>query len=116
VLALAVLVGLLWLLGLAVLGYLRVDDVVPLPEVRGVPIPTWLLVGGALAGLAVAFVARIVNGMAARRRARSAGRSLRERVEVVGRVLVLEPVEAELEARARLCAAIKTAQRRQTRR
>jgi GTP-binding protein EngB required for normal cell division len=116
VLALTVLVGMLWLLGLAVLGYLRVDDVVPLPEVRSVPIPTWLLVGGALAGLVVAFVARIVNGMAARRRARSAGRSLRERVEVVGRVLVLEPVEAELEARARLCAAIETAEGRPTRR
>jgi hypothetical protein len=31
-------------------------------------------------------------------------------------VLVLEPVEAELEERARLCAAIETTQRRQTRR
>jgi hypothetical protein len=116
VLALVVLVGMLWLLGLAVLGYLRVDDVVPLPEVRGVPIPTWLLVGGALAGLVVAFIARIVNGMAARRRARSAGRSLRERVEVVGGVLVLQPVEAELEARRRLCAAIETARGSPTRR
>ena len=115
-LALVVLVGFLWLLGLAVLGYLRVEDVVPLPEVRGVPIPTWLLGGGAVAGVLLAFVARIVNGAAARRRARSAGRALRERVEVVGRVLVLEPVEAELEAHARLCAAIEAARGRPTRR
>jgi GTP-binding protein EngB required for normal cell division len=115
VLALAVLVGMLWLLGLAVLGYLRVDDVVPLPEVRGVPIPTWLLVGGALAGLVVAFIARIVNGVAARRRARSAARSLRERVEDVAKALVLQPVEAELEARTRLCAAIETARGSPTR-
>jgi GTP-binding protein EngB required for normal cell division len=116
VLALAVFVGMLWLLGLAALGYLRVDDVVPLPEVRGVPIPTWLLVGGVLAGLLLAFVARLVNGVGARRRARSAARSLRERVEVVGRVLVLEPVEAELDERARLCTAIETARGRPTRR
>ena len=116
VLALAVLVGMLWLLGLAVLGYLRVDDVVPLPELRGVPIPTWLLVGGALAGLFVAFVARLANGLGARRRARSAARSLSERVEAVTRELVLEPVEAELEARARLCTAIEFARGRPTRR
>jgi GTP-binding protein EngB required for normal cell division len=112
VLALAVLLGMLWLLGLAVLGYLRIDDVIPIPEVRGVPIPTWLLLGGAGAGLVLAFVARIVNGAGARRRSRSARRSLRERVEEVARTLVLEPVEAELEARVRLCAAIEGARRR----
>jgi hypothetical protein len=106
----------LWLLGLAVLGYLRVEDVVPLPEVRGVPIPTWLLVGGALVGLFLAFVARIANALGARRRARSAARSLRERVEGVAEGLVLEPVNAELEARAHLCAAIETARGRPTRR
>jgi GTP-binding protein EngB required for normal cell division len=116
VLAIAVLAGMLWLLGLAVLGYLRVEDVVPLPEVRGVPIPTWLLVGGALVGLLLAFVARIANALGARRRARSAARSLRERVEGVAEGLVLEPVNAELEARARLCAAIETARGRPTRR
>jgi GTP-binding protein EngB required for normal cell division len=109
VLALAVLAGMLWLLGLAVLGYLRVEDVVPLPEVRSVPIPTWLLVGGALVGLFLAFFARIANALGARRRARSATRSLRERVEGVAEGLVLEPVNAELEARARLCAALETA-------
>ena len=116
VLAFAVLVGMLWLLGLAVLGYLRVDDVVPLPEVGGVPIPTWLLLGGALAGLFLAFITRVVNGAAARRRARSAARQLRERVEGVARALVFEPVEAELEARARLCAAIEAARGRPTHR
>jgi GTP-binding protein EngB required for normal cell division len=108
-LAVAVLVGMLWLLGLAVLGYLRVDDLIPVPELRDVPIPTWLLLGGALAGILLAFVARLANGAGARRRSRAAGRSLRTRVEDVARELVLEPVESELDVHARLRAALETA-------
>ena len=108
-LALTVAAGALWLLVLAVLGYLRIEDVVPVPEVRNIPIPTWLLVGGALAGIVLAFLARIVNGFGARRRSRAAGRSLRARVDEVAQELVVAPVEAELEARARLCAAVEKA-------
>jgi hypothetical protein len=115
-LAVAVLVGMLWLLGLAVLGYLRLDDVLPVPELRDVPVPTWLLLGGALAGIVLAFVARLVNGVGARRRSRSAARSLRKRVDEVGRELVISPVEAELEAHGRFCAAVETAAGRRKRR
>jgi hypothetical protein len=82
---------------------------VPLPEVYGVPVPTWLLVGGALAGILLAFLARLVNGAGARRRARAAARSLRAGVEAVGRELVVEPVEAELDTARRLCEAVATA-------
>ena len=78
--------------------------------------PTWLLVGGALAGLALAFLARLVNGAAARRRARAASRSLRAGVEEVGQELVIAPVEAELETAGRLCAAVAVAQGRKRRR
>ena len=109
--ALAVLAGGLWLLVLAVLGYLRVDEVVPLPEAYGIPIPTWLLVGGALAGIAFAFLARLANGGGARRRARAAARSLRARVEEVGQELVVAPVEAELDVERRLCEAVASARR-----
>ena len=105
-LAFAVVAGSLWLLALALLGYLRVDDVVPLPEVYDVPIPTWLLLGGAGAGLVLAFLARLVNGAGAGRRMRAAGRSLRRNVEAVAQELVVGPVEAELETRERLCAAV----------
>jgi hypothetical protein len=105
-LALAVLAGGLWLLVLAVLGYLRVDEVVPLPEIRGVPVPTWLLVGGALLGVLLALAARAANGVSARRRARAAGRALRERVDEVADELVVAPVEGELEAYAGFCAAL----------
>jgi GTP-binding protein EngB required for normal cell division len=110
-LALAVAAGAVWLLVLAVLGYLRIDDVVPVPEVRDVPIPTWLLVGGAVAGIVLALLARIVNGFGARRRSRAASRSLRARVDEVGQELVVAPVEAELEARSRLCTAVERAGR-----
>jgi GTP-binding protein EngB required for normal cell division len=112
----AVLVGVLWLLGLAVLGFLRVDDVIPVPEIRDVPIPTWLLLGGGLAGIVLAFLARVTNGAGARRRARAAGRSLRRRVEEVAQELVLEPVESELAAHARLRAALERAGGSQRRR
>jgi GTP-binding protein EngB required for normal cell division len=108
-LAVAVLVGMLWLLSLAVLGYLQLDDVLPVPELRDVPIPTWLLLGGALAGIVLAFLTRLVNGAGARRRSRSAARSLRKRVDEVGRELVISPVEAELEAHRRFCAAVEAA-------
>jgi GTP-binding protein EngB required for normal cell division len=108
-LALAVAAGLVWLLVLGVLAYLRVDDLVPVPEVRDVPVPTWLAVGGALAGIALALLARLVNGAAARRRSRAATRSLRARVAEVGQELVVAPVEAELDAHARFCAAVREA-------
>jgi GTP-binding protein EngB required for normal cell division len=102
--------GMVWLLALAILGYLRVDDVIPVPELRGVPIPTWLLLGGAAAGIVLAFLARLANGAGARRRVRAAGKSLRREIEAVGEEHVVEPVQAELDAHLRLCAAVEAAQ------
>jgi hypothetical protein len=110
-LAFAVLAGGLWLFVLAVLGYLRVDEVVPLPEAYGIPIPTWLLAGGALAGIVLGFLARLANGGGARRRARRAARSLRARVGEVGDKLVIAPAEGELEVQRRLCEAVAKARR-----
>ena len=112
VLALAVAVGAVWLGALALLGWLRIEEVVPLPEVEGVPIPTWLVLGGAAVGLMLALLARLVNGVGARRRAARAGRSLRERVEEVADELVSGPVERELDAYGRFCAAVGEARKR----
>ena len=70
VVAIAVAVGALWLLALLLLSYLQLDDVIPVPESRGIPLPTALLLGGALAGIALAFLSRIASGVGARRRAR----------------------------------------------
>ena len=100
----------LWLLALLALDYLRLDDVLPTPEARGVPLPTALLLGGAVAGIALAFLTRLVNGAGARRRARAAARSLRKRLEASAQTLVLAPLEEELDAYARFCAAVASAQ------
>ncbi len=104
-LAVVAVVGLLWLLVLAALGWLQLGDAVPTPDVEGLPVPTVLLVAGILGGLLVAFLARLAVGAGARRRARTAQRRLSERVAAVGDELIVAPVQEELEARGRLCAA-----------
>jgi GTP-binding protein EngB required for normal cell division len=109
VLAAAAAVGMVWLLALAVLGYLRVDDVVPLPELGGIPLPTWLLLGGVAAGIVFALLARWMNKLGARRRSRRAARALRAELEAAARELVVAPVERELDAYARFCAAVDAA-------
>jgi hypothetical protein len=85
-----------------VLGYLQVGDLVPTPEVEGVPLPTLLLLGGAAAGLLLALLARLLNGLSARRRQRRARAALRRGVAAVADELVVAPVQAELDARTRL--------------
>ena len=112
ILAAVVLVGILWLLGLVLLGFLQLDDAVPLPDVGPVPAPTALLVGGVVAGILLAFLTGVVNGAAARRRARAAERSLRARVETVADELVISPVERELAAYERLCELLESARGR----
>ena len=104
------LIGVVWLLALAALGWLRVEDFVPTPDVEGIALPTLLAVGGTLASLLVAFLARLLTGAGARRRARAAQRRLDARVAAVGEARVIAPVTAELEAREQLAAAVAAAQ------
>jgi GTP-binding protein EngB required for normal cell division len=104
--------GALWLLALAGLAWLRLDDVLPVPEVEGVAVPTLALIGGIVAGLLLALLTRACNAVGARRRASRASRALRREVDVVARESVIEPVEAELEVRRRLCAAAARARER----
>ena len=108
-LAAAVAAGVVWLLVLAVLSYLRIDDAIPTPELRGIPVPTLLLLGGALAGIVLAFLARVANGGGARRRSRAAARALRRQVDDAAQELVIGPVEAELEAHGRLRSSLAAA-------
>jgi GTP-binding protein EngB required for normal cell division len=108
-LALVVAVGMVWLLARAVFGFLRLEDAIPIPEVQGIPVPTALLVGGALAGLALAFLTRLANGIGARRRSRAAARTLRRQVEEAAQELVIGPVEQELDAHERLRRAVGVA-------
>ncbi len=108
-LAVVALVGLLWLLVIAGLGFVQLADAIPLPDYKGFPVPTLLLAGGLLAGLLLAALARWLTGIGAARRARAAERSLRTRVEEVARELVIDPVLSELAVRDELCAAVASA-------
>jgi GTP-binding protein EngB required for normal cell division len=105
-LALLAVVGAVWLLALAALGYLQLEDAVPLPEYGGFPLPTLLLGGGLLLGLLLALASRWAVGTGAARRARVAQRALDARVAEVADELVVEPVKAELAGREELCQAL----------
>ncbi|MCF6509791.1 GTP-binding protein HSR1 [Blastococcus sp. MG754426] len=105
------LVGALWLLALVGLGFLQLDDVVPLPRVEGIPLPTLLLVGGLLAGLLLALLCRPLVAWRARRRGRAAERRLHAAVREVADEELLAPM-AEVRADAdRFCAAVARAAR-----
>jgi GTP-binding protein EngB required for normal cell division len=90
----AVVAGLGWL-GLSfLLVYLQLP---PLPKVTwwGLPAPTVLVVGGVLAGLLLAGLARIFVEIGARRRTSQARQSLRGAIARVTGELVINPVKAE---------------------
>ena len=90
----AVVAGLGWLGVSFLLVYLQLP---PLPEVTwwGLPAPTVLVVGGVLAGLLLAGLARIFVEVGARRRTSQARQSLRAAIARVTGELVIDPVKAE---------------------
>lgn len=91
------LVGALWLAALAGFSYLAL----PRPQGPtwwGIPVPTFLLVGGLVASLAVAAVSRWAGGIAARRRARRVEVALHQAVGRVVDDLVVAPLQGELAA------------------
>ena len=96
VLVAAVVAGLGWLGAAFLLAYLRLP---PLPDVLwwGFPAPTVLVVGGVVAGLLVAALARIGVVVGAHRRARLARQRLLAAVAKVSQDQVLAPVRAELQ-------------------
>ena len=99
----AVVAGLGWLGLEFLLAYLQLP---PLPDVIwwGLPAPTILAVGGVLAGLLLAGLARIFVEVGARRRIAKARQSLSAAIARVTGELVIEPVKAEQDRyeRARL--------------
>jgi hypothetical protein len=110
-LAAVALAGALWLVLLAGLGWLQLGDVLPTPDLLGVPAPTLLLAGGLAAGLVLGLLARIVNRLGARRRAARARRVLEARIREVADELVVAPLEAELAAHDELAKALHVAVR-----
>ncbi len=90
----AVVAGLGWLAAAAILAYLQLP---PLPPVTwwGLPAPTVLTIGGVLAGLILAGLARIGVEVGARRRMARARHALRAAIATITAELVVAPVQAE---------------------
>lgn len=107
-LAIAVVIGFLWLGALFALEWLQVPRP-PLPHVNRIPVPTLLLVGGILGGLLVAAVSGQVARVGAARRKRVAERRLNESIAALADDRVIEPLQVEIAAHDRLCAALQRA-------
>jgi len=100
--------GLIWLVGLAVLGSLRLADP-GTPHWGAVPVPTALAVGGALAGVLLALVAALVGRWVARHRAARARARLRVAVGQVADDRIVRPLGDEMRALERCRAASRLA-------
>ena len=97
VLVLAALAGGLWLAGLAAFGYLQMPAP-DTPDHRGFPVPTLMLLGGVAVGIVLALLCRVLTGLSARSKARSADRRLRAAISEVTEELVIAPIETEVSA------------------
>ena len=107
-LAVVAVTGAVWLAVLAGLAYLQLGDV-GTPDLGEVPLPTAMLLGGAVAGLLLAALARPFVALGARRRARRAERRLRTEVAIVVDDVVLAPTAAVLDRHGALCDAARRA-------
>lgn len=97
VLLAAALVGGLWLAGLAGLAYLQMPEP-DTPDWHEIPVPTLGLLGGILAGVALALVARLLASLSAKRRAAAVDKRLRSGVAEVVENRVVGPIQTEIEA------------------
>ncbi|MGH1488990.1 MAG: GTP-binding protein [Acidimicrobiales bacterium] len=101
-LAVAVVVGAVWLGLLAFAAYLQLPEL-PTPRTYwDIPIPTGLLVGGVLFGLLAAFLAARAAAVGAARRSRAVRQSAERSVREVSEELILEPIRVELNSRQEL--------------
>ncbi|MBO9523262.1 MAG: 50S ribosome-binding GTPase [Nocardioidaceae bacterium] len=96
VLLLTALAGGLWLVALAATDFLKID--VASPSVGPVAVPTLLLGGGVLLGIALALLCRALVARSARRKARRAERKLLFAVDEVTGELVVNPMIRVLDA------------------
>ncbi|MET0729343.1 MAG: GTPase [Acidimicrobiales bacterium] len=98
--------GLLWLLLMGVVEWFGLPEL-PTPRVGGVPWPTWLTLGGAVAGLLLAVLGRVAARIGGQRRARAARRQLHRATGEVAQRLVVAPLDAELAVLSRLRALVR---------
>lgn len=97
--AAATVVGLVWLLVLGVVGWLRLPEI-ETPRLGPLPYPFLLLAGGLLFGVLLAAVARALARVGARRRAELIQRRLRESVSRLASEHIVAPVREVLRRHA----------------
>ena len=95
-LGLTALVGLAWLLALAVIAWLQLPPI-DTPKVGPFPLPTLLLVAGLVVGLLAAGLARAAARVGARRRRTLVGKRLRIAIADVANDQLVEPVRVVLD-------------------
>ncbi|OAB87881.1 GTPase [Janibacter melonis] len=110
-LAAAAVVGLLWLVVIAVAGWLQLPEL-PTYDIGPFATPFVLLVGGLLGGLLVAGLGRVMARAGARRRGAAADKRLREAIREVADRVVVEPVRAVLARHRRAREAVARAHAR----
>lgn len=101
--------GALWLVGLMVLRWLAL----PAPDTPAfgrLPVPTAMLIAGAVAGILLAFLAGLGVRVSASRAAAKARRAVAEHVAEVGQVRIVDPVSAELATLAEFRVGVVAAQ------
>lgn len=98
-LALAAVVGLVWLVVLGVVGWLQLPEI-GTPRVGPLPVPFLLLAGGLLLGWLVAIAARSAARVGARRRAELIDGRLRAAVDGVATERIVAPVREVLRRHA----------------
>lgn len=107
-LALAALIGLVWLVVIGLAGWLQLPDI-PTMDVGPFATPFLLLVGGVLGGLLVAAVGRLLARAGARRRASAVDKRLRGTIAEVADRVVVQPVRDVLSRHARTRAGLSRA-------
>ena len=79
--------------------------------VQGSPVPTVMIAGGALLGIVLALLAKLIAGAAARARGAAARKRLKASVAAVAEDYVVEPVELEVSRLASFSRALQAAAR-----
>ena len=105
-LAAVAIVGLVWLVVVAILGGFLMFDTVPLlpptPEAELIPLPSTMLILGVVIGLLVGLLARIPARIGAGRRARRARKAIEQQVEQHARSRVIDQVQAVVDDQSRI--------------
>jgi hypothetical protein len=100
-LAITAVAGFVWLAVLFVLGWLQMDALFETPTWGPVPVPALMFLGGLLAGVLLAALARFLAAIGGRRRARTMERRLRTSIETVATETVVDPTRAVLDRHRR---------------